>query len=991
MRYKKLSTYNLGVLDCQPTFIMIIEILSLLTFEPYNISRCIKNHNNQIIPKNTMHSITNFILGPFPERRRTSKCLRIFLLRSRLRMLRSCYYSCMIKQTHVLLTARLKLGKVYSIEPERKLFNFKLFTTRDTLFATPTLTNSNCPSNFGSFSQCCFSHYVLYYNCNRMAANMESSSDEYNSVSEDHNNDLDWDNFFPYVEFCDSGSEEEIILRDDNTTGTQPAKDPGGSLEWISSTNSSSPSKSDVSSKPSVSEGSVQADPEPSISVSSPLVKTALCVPSALSPPPGTTDTEVFKKPSGKAKIAKKVSKLQAGRIDSDAEIVTKAGRRSDNLDTDSDSSIEMSGNLVPPKQKSRRSLSLESGLNFVELPSNFSIVDMVEEAEERDFRRATSVSGACGPLLSSTIDEDFSDVEVTRKEIFDNDRPTLRGNPTKNKTDSLKESFRKRAPTGKIFSESKEISAHGRKERRNNKFDEARNLKDNGTMSSTSRSLSGELQRDVSRSPIISSTRRGPALSNWADISIGSEYSVYSDKNATISGPRRKTRRGRKKKRNLSVSNTSGVLTESFIATIENGRKLRQSPMSGVSGELSGKNMDRSVGPYQRSIDRRSTPFQSNSRDTESARRLPLNSPDSYNTTSHAIRKPPCPVLHKISELVQAGNPYDRDEEEDLNDSRVVTYDNPYSTQRRKEDHPQQLDKTQEIDLDLLLPSGCKRNPGRKIKSNGVIQFVVMRRPERSEDEWEFFPRKTLENLINYVEGRNAFTGNGLSVAFKFANMWGEVPLLGLFSIDISAMTGYRFQVELYSDGFEYQTFPRDALDRRLSLTIMLWQNLEGIEDDAIAPNLLDRNRELAGGVKVAKVKNFRADDLDTRGVSMLGARLVQLDGNETFLRSLEKLPKSHRFGLGVGTVIIRGGNRAPEPPGSSWGQSRPSNRPNSYSDAASRAVAVPTERIDLNISTSSLRAYANKANGVMNEAERSIRGRKMFNKSSDGIRPRK
>lgn len=103
------------------------------------------------------------------------------------------------------------------------------------------------------------------------------------------------------------------------------------------------------------------------------------------------------------------------------------------------------------------------------------------------------------------------------------------------------------------------------------------------------------------------------------------------------------------------------------------------------------------------------------------------------------------------------------------------------------------------------------------------MIQFVIMRRRGGSEEEWEFFPRKTLEDLINAIESRNASSSNGLSAAFKFANMWGVVPLLGLFSMDMSLLTGYRHQVELYNDGFEYQTFPREALDRRLALTIML------------------------------------------------------------------------------------------------------------------------------------------------------------------------
>ena len=133
-----------------------------------------------------------------------------------------------------------------------------------------------------------------------------------------------------------------------------------------------------------------------------------------------------------------------------------------------------------------------------------------------------------------------------------------------------------------------------------------------------------------------------------------------------------------------------------------------------------------------------------------------------------------------------------------------------------------------------------------------------------------------------------------------------------------------------------------------------------------------------------MARLKIFRASDMDAREDSMLGARLAQLDGNESFLRSLERFPRSHRFGLGVGTVIIRGGERAPEPEGSNWGQNKGKQRPSTYSEAA--AMGARTE--DLNISSASLNLYASKASGVMSEAERSIRGRGFVRTGGSGGR---
>ena len=126
-----------------------------------------------------------------------------------------------------------------------------------------------------------------------------------------------------------------------------------------------------------------------------------------------------------------------------------------------------------------------------------------------------------------------------------------------------------------------------------------------------------------------------------------------------------------------------------------------------------------------------------------------------------------------------------------------------------------------------------------------------------------------------------------------------------------------------------------------------------------------------------MAKCKTFKATDLDTRGQSMLRARLIQLDSDETFVRSLSNFPKSYRFGLGVGTVIIRGGDRASEPPGSTWGQNRPARQPKSYSDAVANGV-VCEDVEDLNISGEVIQVLADQDGKVMEEAERSVRSRR-------------
>ena len=820
--------------------------------------------------------------------------------------------------------------------------------------------------------------------------------------------EMDWDNFFPYVEFCDSGDEEEQLTKEDVTAEGEETN--GRRLERIPTDDSSSSGTASSNDQRNTNIGKCGGE---SLTVSE-----ALCVPYELSPPPkidSISNTATKKPRTMIGSLQKKITKMRGdnGETGSRAEDEDERDDRSEtsmesavsNQDDGSEEEIVSSSSRYVGThhqvKRSRRCRSLDDRRDLNTCPQQFSIADMVAEADEKDFliprgRRMSCKFNAdrVGPMLSSTIGDDDEE-EPDSPDSRQGQR--LRGGGTKSKTDSLKDSFKKRSEIrGEEANREKTMSE--RKAKRKDLHNSHRNIQRNQSAASSPISsehgreqigANDEMECDQSmeKSPIIGG-RRGKQTRSWADISIRSDFSLRSDGNSTLGARRRKTRRGKRKKRNLSISNLNVSTSESFKATLEN----RSFNMSGIGDhQFSGTLRSRSDGSQggenpPRRGENAGGELACAARQLDRAESGPSGegngSKEIWKTTSTPKRNAPCPVLSRISDLVRAGNPYERgDGAMDLDDSRVIECEEAYSVQRVRADHPPALDRSQEIDVNSLLPNNCRKiKGGRKIKTNGVIQFVILRRPDGSSEEWDFFSKKKLEDLINTVECKNASDGNGLSAVFKFANMWGVIPLLGLYSFDLSLLHGYRYQIELFSDGYEYQTFPREALDKRLSLTMMLWQNLEGLKIPAIAPNLLDRNPGLEGGVKVARVKNFRAIDKDVRGESMLGARLAQLDGNETFLKSLEKFPRSHRFGLGVGSIIIRGGERAPEPEGSTWGRNRQTNKkPSTYSEAASTGV----RNADMNISASSLNAYATQASGVMEEAEASIRGRAAYNKS--------
>ena len=809
----------------------------------------------------------------------------------------------------------------------------------------------------------------------------------------------DLDNFFPYVEFCDSGdSEEEAADKNKNTQNHST------STNQIQNEVAPNQEEDELLSKPSTTTSTIK-------------IKPALCIPSDLSPPPILDSKPTFKKPVGRAKIAKPIRTGQ-GRVTREGGLFLKKGesqppeedRQPEETPGVEDNEVEndepeesVSAGHESDEEKiddkpegDPRTGDESDGIKVGE--GEFSITSLIADIDERDFEDS-------GPLLNSTMDRGSGN----ESEMSNASSLILRGENSR-EARSLKDSFKKKADP-----EMKKKKANDeRKAKRGEKYNEGREMggidseedEERGWSRSRSRSPINNLSNKSNTEP-----RRGISNTNWADISFGSVLSCAGS-DRTLSGPRRKTRRGRRKRKSFSGSQTDVSLSESFRASLQGTRRrgeedesfdMDQSQDKQFSGTFKGGRNNGQIPDYAASpiLDSRQN---RKTKEMVAARRTinkdlgsNINEVNEYsggNNNNNILSVPfipktttgkkiiGCPVLEKIANVVGKNNPFgDQDDGDlDLNDSRVQLLEQDYVNQKHPADGEKQLlDKTQEIETNLLLPISCDVSKvPRKIKTKGIIQFVIMRRPKDGEDdeEWQIFDRKTLEGLINSIESNNARAGNGLSDAFRYANMWGKVPVIGLYSSSLEMMNAYRHQIELYSkNDFVYQTFPRQVLNRRLALTMMLWQNLEGVETDAIAANLLDRNRRLTGGVRVAKCKTFKVSDLDTRGQSMLGARLVQLDTDETFLRSLSKFPKSYRFGLGVGTVIIRGGDRASEPPGSTWGQNRTS-KPKSYSEAAGANAVFDDE--DLNISGEVIQVLAEQDGKVMEEAERSVRGRR-------------
>ena len=123
----------------------------------------------------------------------------------------------------------------------------------------------------------------------------------------------------------------------------------------------------------------------------------------------------------------------------------------------------------------------------------------------------------------------------------------------------------------------------------------------------------------------------------------------------------------------------------------------------------------------------------------------------------------------------------------------------------------------------------------------------------------------------------------------------------------------------------------PKDALDRKGQVSVLLRTNFRSFKHQWLAGSLIDRSRGLRGGLRITHIKTYTNKDYSRNGTCKDGWRLVLLQGCPAFMASLEKFGVDHRFPLGSGAVIIRGGTNRPK------GQERPSG---SRQETAGRAA---------------------------------------------------
>ena len=149
---------------------------------------------------------------------------------------------------------------------------------------------------------------------------------------------------------------------------------------------------------------------------------------------------------------------------------------------------------------------------------------------------------------------------------------------------------------------------------------------------------------------------------------------------------------------------------------------------------------------------------------------------------------------------------------------------------------------------------------------------------------------------------------------AQKWANMWGRVGLIGLSAKHPEDIRAYRDVIEeLEMNRKRYTLFPRDAVDKRGSVSILLRETFRAMDPLCLPQILFARNRGLGGTLKVTHIKSYNEEEKTRSGITKKHWRLILMKGCASFMKSLEAFSEDHKFHIGSGHIYISGGARKP------------------------------------------------------------------------------
>lgn len=127
----------------------------------------------------------------------------------------------------------------------------------------------------------------------------------------------------------------------------------------------------------------------------------------------------------------------------------------------------------------------------------------------------------------------------------------------------------------------------------------------------------------------------------------------------------------------------------------------------------------------------------------------------------------------------------------------------------------------------------------------------------------------------------------------------------MGLCIIDVKALELYRKMItEVTVGDLMYNTYPKDVLNHGTEVSLYLRAELKALDLEFIPYSLFEKNRMLDGSVAVRYSKDVQSkEEQSTAG----GGKLVILEGDKDFCRSIHNYSSNHHFRLGTSSVKLR------------------------------------------------------------------------------------
>ena len=164
--------------------------------------------------------------------------------------------------------------------------------------------------------------------------------------------------------------------------------------------------------------------------------------------------------------------------------------------------------------------------------------------------------------------------------------------------------------------------------------------------------------------------------------------------------------------------------------------------------------------------------------------------------------------------------------------------------------------DQTRVLELADLVGDGIDIGSGGQIRVTDVIPFVILKWNPETDKSWTIPAPDLFEDLMSRLECVSLEQDIVCFRAYRWANLWGKVGLLGLASGDLRDIREYREMIENQMLGrTKFTMFPKEALERRGNLSVLLRANLRSFDLKWLPKAILLRSR-MKGGLRLIHVK---------------------------------------------------------------------------------------------------------------------------------------